>query len=583
MIALKTSFIALLFGLLLLVACGSDTPSVPTAAPAPTSIPTATAPTATPPSATAPTATIPTAPTAAVVPPTAAPTATSVPKPIEGGMLVTLGDDPPTLDPHLTGDVTSARYVLEIFGGLLTIDKELAIVPDLAEEWSVSNSGTNFTFRLKPEAAFHDGRQVTAQDFKWSFERAADPATEAPTVDVFLGDIVGLDRVQAGTATEISGVSVIDDRTLTVDIDSPKVSFVAKMTYPTSFVLDRDNVTEDPRWVFSPNATGPFRLADYEPGEVLLLSRFEDYHLGPAHLDEVRFILSGGNARLMFETDEIHVTREYQLGLDTLLDPSHPLRDTVRQGPAQFDVDYVGMNVNEPPFDDPKVRQALNYAVDRETLASQLLQNTAVPAKGIIPPGFPGFNSGLEGYSFDPEKAKRLLAESKYGADLENLPLITMTLPGSFGGGIGPTMEAVLAMWEENLGIQMELLQTEWAIYLQDLDKRRFQMFGGLGWIADYPDPENFLDILFHGDSSNNHGDYSNPEVNRLLEQARVEQSEPSRIALYNRAEEMIVADAPWVPLWHTRAGYVLAQPAVKDYFQFPMVIPKLRYVYFVG
>ena len=409
MIALKTSFITLLFGLLLLVACGSDTPSVPTAAPSPTSIPTATAPTATPPSATAPTATIPTAPTAAVVPPTAAPTATSVPKPIEGGMLVTLGDDPPTLDPHLTGDVTSARYVLEIFGGLLTIDKELAIVPDLAEEWSVSNSGTNFTFRLKPEAAFHDGRQVTAQDFKWSFERAADPATEAPTVDVFLGDIVGLDRVQAGTAAEISGVSVIDDRTLTVDIDSPKVSFVAKMTYPTSFVLDRDNVTEDPRWVFSPNATGPFRLADYEPGEVLLLSRFEDYHLGPAHLDEVRFILSGGNARLMFETDEIHVTREYQLGLDTLLDPSHPLRDTVRQGPAQFDVDYVGMNVNEPPFDDPKVRQALNYAVDRETLTSQLLQNTAVPAKGIIPPGFPGFNIRTGGLLVRPGESQAAL------------------------------------------------------------------------------------------------------------------------------------------------------------------------------
>ena len=578
MIAFKILPIILLSGLLLLlVACGGDPTIAPTVVP--TTVPTA-APTAQPTAVPSPTR----VPTAAATPtPTPSPTdLPPVPKAVEGGTLVTLGNEPPTLDPHLTGDTTSARYVLEIFGGLLTIDKELAIVPDLAEEWSVSDSGDSFTFRLKPEAAFHNGRQVTSQDVKWSIERAADPATEAPTADVFLGDIVGVNEMLAGTATEVAGVSIIDDRTLTIGIDSPKVSFIAKLTYPTSFVVDRETVTDDPQWVFEPNATGPFRLTGYEPGEFIVLSRFEDYHLGPAHLDEVRFILSGGNARMMFENEEIHVTREYQLGLETLLDPSHPLRDRVLLGPPQFDVEYIGMNVTKPPFDDPKVRQALNYAVDRETLATRLREGTSVPAKGIIPPGFPGFNPGLEGYSFDPEKAKRLLAESKYGDDLENLPLITLTLPGSFSAAIGPTMEAVLNMWESHLGIRMELLQTEWAIFLQDLHDRRFQMYGGLSWIADYMDPENFLDVLFHSESSDNHDGYSNPEVDRLLELAEVEQSEPSRLALYNQAEEMIVADSPWVPLWHTSGGYVLAQPNVKDYFLFPLVIPQLRYVYFV-
>ena len=128
----------------------------------------------------------------------------------------------------------------------------------------------------------------------------------------------------------------------------------------------------------------------------------------------------------------------------------------------------------------------------------------------------------------------------------------------------------------------MELLQTEWAIFLEDLHDRRFQIYGGLGWIADYMDPENFLDVLFHSESSDNHDGYSNPEVDRLLELAEVDQSEPSRLALYNQAEAMIVADSPWVPLWHTSGGYVLAQPNVKDYFLFPLVIPQLRYVYFV-
>jgi ABC-type oligopeptide transport system substrate-binding subunit len=136
-------------------------------------------------------------------------------------------------------------------------------------------------------------------------------------------------------------------------------------------------------------------------------------------------------------------------------------------------------------------------------------------------------------------------------------------------------------MWEANLGVRMDLLQTEWAIYIQDLQQRRFQMFGGLGWIADYPDPENFLDVLFHGESSNNHMDYANSEVDLILERARVEQDEDARFELYHQAEELIVEDAPWVPLWHSNGGYALAKPFVNDYFLFPLVIPRFRYVYF--
>ena len=511
---------------------------------------------------------------------TSAPAVPSVSsKIVDGGTFLRLGADPPTLDPHLTTDVNSAIYAVEIFGGLMTIDKNIAIVGDLAEGWDVSSDGATTTFRIRPGAKFHNGRSVTAGDIKWSLERAADPATEAFNASVFLGDIVGVRERLSGAATEISGIRVINDRTLTITIDAPKPYFLSKLTYPVSFVLDRENVESGRKWIFEPNGTGPFRLGEYIPGEVLLLTRFEDYHLGPAKLDAVEFLISGGNSMLMYENDELHITGIPLTLLAGVSDPSNPLSKEIVLAPPQFDVDYFGFNTTQPPFDDVKVRQAFNYAVDRKTLASTLLQDLMVPAEGILPPGFPGYNPDLKGYDYDPVKALQLLRESKYGTG--ELPRITLTLPGSFGAAISPSIEAMLKMWEENLGVEISILQTEWAIFLQDLHRNRFQMFGGLGWIADYPDPENFLDVLFHSESSNNQSDYSNPQLDVLLERARVEMDETARFELYHQAEKIIVEDAPWVPLWHSNGGSVLIKPNVQDYFLFPLVIPKYRYVYF--
>ena len=499
---------------------------------------------------------------------------------VEGGIFLRLGADPPTLDPHLTTDVNSAVYAVEIYSGLMTIDRNLAIVGDLAENWEVSPDGRTTTFRIHPYAKFHDGRKVTANDIKWSLERAADPLTEAFNASVFLNDIVGVTQKLSGASTAISGIQVINDSTVTITIDAPKPYFLSKLTYPVSFVLDQQNVESGRDWIFEPNGTGPFKLAEYRPGEVLRLEKFDGYHLGPAMIDGVEFLISGGNSMLMYENDELHITGIPLSLLDGILDPSSALRSEVVTAPPQFDIDYFGLNTTEPPFDDIKVRQAFNYAIDRQTLASTLLEDLVVPAAGILPPGFPGYNPDLQGYEYDPEKALRLIQESKYGA-LDELPRIILTLPGNFGAGVSPSIEAMLAMWGENLNVDIQLQQTEWATFLQDLHKNRFQMFGGLGWIADYPDPENFLDVLFHSKSNNNQSEYNNGQLDILLERARVELDESARFELYHQAEEIIVYDAPWVPLWHSNGGSVLIKPNVNDYFLFPLVIPKYRYVYF--
>ena len=494
--------------------------------------------------------------------------------------LVRLYVDPPTLDPHLTTDATSAQIIIEVFGGLVTIDRNLDIVPDLAERWDISPDGRVYTFHIRPDAVFHDGRQVTAQDVQWSLERATNPLTESPVVDQYLGDIVGVEEKLNGDAQSISGVRVIDDQTLEITIDAPKAYFLAKMTYPTGFVLDRANVEADPRrWFREPNGTGPFKLSRYDVGELLVLTRHDDYHLGAPRLEAVEMILSGGTSMLMYENDEIHISGISLADLDRLLDPANALNSDLRRAQPTFSVQYIGMNVNEPPLDDPKVRQALNLAIDKQEIATIVLGDLVVPAQGILPPGFPGFNDSLMSYEFDPDEAMRLLEESTYGDDLANMPPITMTTAGNFGANVSLDMDVVLQMWERNLGVTAEFQRTEYATFLKDLHKRRFQMFD-IGWIADYPDPQNFLDILFHSESSNNHTNYSNPQVDALLEQARTETDEAERIRIYQQVEQQIIDDAPWIPLWYSGEQYVLIKPNVKDYLLPPLYIPRLRYVY---
>ena len=499
----------------------------------------------------------------------------------KGGKLIQLFRDPPTLDPHLTTDNISGRLVNEVFGGLVTLGLDLNVAPDLAERIEVSEDGLNYTFHLRKDAKFHNGKPVTSEDVRWSLERVADPLTQSPVAAQYLSDIVGVSAKLEGKANAISGLRIPDEHTVILTIDQPKSYFLSKLTYPTAFVLDQENIENDGSdWLRQPNGTGPFKLAEYQVGELLRLARNENYHLGPPNIDEVEFLLAGGNSMLMYENDEIHVTGVGLADLERVLDPNEPLNAEIITAPTLFSVGYIGMNVNEPPFDDALFRKALNLAIDRDTIASVVLEGSNIPAKTIIPPGFPSHSPNVIGYRYDPVKAHELITQSKYGNDLENLPRITLSISGSFGANVPLALEVILQSWKDNLGVEVEIQQTEWATFLQDLHNRRYQMFQ-LGWAADYADPENFLDILFHSQSENNHTNYSNPEVDRLLVKARIEPNQETRFGLYNQIEQMILDEAPWVLLWNSGETYALIKPEVKGYELTAMTIPKYRYVYF--
>jgi len=488
------------------------------------------------------------------------------------------GGDPSTLDPALTQDATSAGYIVEIFSGLVTLDWDLEVVPDIAESWALSDDGTTYTFHLRHDVKFHDGKPVTAQDFKYSIERACDPAIGSVVADTYLGDIVGCQAKLRGEADKVSGVQVVDDHTLQITIDSPKAYFLAKLTYPTAFVVDQENV-ESPRhpWTDRPNGTGPFRLAEYELGLRIVLERNEFYYGTPKPaLERVNFLLAGGSPMTMYETGGLDAVSVGMADIERVLDPSNPLNKELSITLPTLSLFYIGFNVQKPPFDDQKVRQAFNYAIDRDKYV-EVVKKTQVEAEGILPPGMPGYNENLKGYSYDPERARQLIAESRYG-DTINLPEITLSVSGG-GGSPARQVAAIVEMYKQNLGVDIAIQQTEWATYLQDLRAHRYQMFGlTSGWIADYPDPQSFLDILFHSESRNNDTDYSNPEVDRLLEEARVEQNYEKRMAIYQQVEEMILEDAPIVPLTHD-ADYWLTKPYVKGMIYPPAIIPKLKYV----
>ena len=503
-------------------------------------------------------------------------------RPPQGGTLVRLFADPTSLDPHQIGDVTSSVVVGEIFGGLVTLSLDYEPVLDLAESCSVSDDGTVYTFVLRENAKFHDGNPVTANDVKWSIERAADPATQSVNARNYLGDIVGVNEKLEGSATEVRGVRVVDDRTVEITIDAPKAYFLAKLSYPTAFVLDRNQVTGDGSWLEQPNGTGPFRLGTYDVGELIVLERNELYHLGPPHIESVHMILSGGSAMIMYENNEIHLTGVGLDDLPRLLNPEDELHDELKRSPQDFDVFYLGMNVNMPPFDDINVRRALNYAVDLQTIADVVLDGRVSPARGVIPPGFPSYTPNLRSYDFNPDLARELMESSSY-ADAwksDSLPRITLSLSGSFGAAIPSYLEVIIEQWNQELGIQVDIQQTEWATYLEDVKDAKYQLFS-IGWIADYPDPENFLDILFHSESANNNTRYSNPEVDRLLEEARTERDKTRRFQIYNQAEQIVLDEAPWVWTWFSGEGYALIKPEVSDYYLLQMSIPKYRYIYF--
>ena len=498
-------------------------------------------------------------------------TATSAPP---GGVLNLYGADPTTLDPATSAEANSIEYILQIYSGLVTLDKDMAPVADIARTREVSPDGKTYTFHLRDGARFQSGRLVTAQDFKYSWERACSPATGSSTASTYLGDIVGANEMLAGKAPELTGVKVVDDSTLQVTITAPKTYFLFKLTYPVAFVVDRDNVASGGDWWKNPNGAGPFHLREWTDGSQLVLERNSLYYGKVAALGSVVFHLLAGLPMNLYETGDIDVAAVGGAYIDKVTDKSGPFYSQLIVKP-ELSFYYVGFNAAKPPFDDPNIRRAFSMALDKDKLVSLVFQDTVAEANGIVPPGIEGFDENLKGIGFDPAGARDLIKKSKYG-DVSKLPPITLTTGGE-GGAASGWLQAAVYQWRENLGIDVKIRQLQPERFFYSLKEEKNEMFD-LGWIADYPHQQDFLEVLFRGGSGINYGEYQNPDVDGLLDKAGVEPDKTKSIALYRQAEQKLVDDAACLPLWFGR-NYYLVKPYVKDYDVTPLGFAMLNQV----
>lgn len=481
--------------------------------------------------------------------------------------------DPYTLDPATSSESTSHGYIFQLFSGLVQLDDNLNPAPDIAESWTIAN-GKEYTFKLRHDVKFHDGRNLKADDFKYSWERACAPETGSITASTYLGDIVGAKDVIAGKTKQISGVKVIDDYTLQVTIDAPKPYFLYKVGYVTAFVVDRNNVAQGSLWWHSPNGTGPFKLKEWNQGQSLVLEWNPDFYGEKAKLETATFKILSGVPMNLYETGEIDVTGVSLPYLDMATDESGSFYDELAIYP-ELSFYYLGFNCSKPPFDDANIRRAFSMSIDRSKLASLVYKDMVTPASGILPPGMPGYNIALKGLDFDVPAAKELIKTSKYGS-VSNLPPITITT-GGYGPTVSSTVEAVVYELKQNLGVDVKVRVLEPERFFYTLKQEKDELFD-IGWIADYPYPQNFLEILFHSGSDNNWGDYSNPAVDALLDKAGVEPDNVKALNLYQQVEQMMVDDAACLPISFGK-GYTLVKPNILGYKLTPMGIARLNKV----
>ena len=498
--------------------------------------------------------------------------------PRDESLILYLSDVPLTMDPGIATDFTSAQYIRQIFSGLVRLDDDLLPAPDLAT-WEVSEDETTYTFTLKDGAAFHDGTPVTMEDVVFSWQRALN--ANLPPVGgsggSYLDDIVGALDYAAGSADSVSGLEVVDDNTLVVTIDEPKSYFLSKLTHTSVYVVKESNVpdvpeprgedtqqddgseqdedetaTEDaaddeeamPEWWTTPIGTGPYRLAEYVPGRAVHLAAFDGYVGGPQSIENLVMLFHSGLPAAMVEEGIIDATT--LIGAQTyasLQEEQSPLFDNITRA-EQLSISYLGFNTAIAPFDDPDVRRAFLMAVDRESILEEHIGGAGRLAHGFMPPGLPGYDEEITAIPYDPERARALFNATAYAQMADSPPIVFVFA----GADISPFHRAILEDWQQNLDVRIAY-RAYGATYFYALPVilEAGANIYEYGWLADYPDPYNFLDTLFHTESEYNVGRAGSAEIDTLLEEARV--AGEDRLDLYRQIERRMVDEAIAFPL----------------------------------
>lgn len=478
----------------------------------------------------------------------------------KGGTFNFYISEPAFIDPVNLQESEGTQVGQAIFDSLVAFDPITSeLVPAAAERWEANEDATVWTFYLVEGAKFHDGSDVTAEDFKYAWERIANPVNESE-IAYHLSAVEGYDAMQEETATELSGVKVVDDYTLEVTLSYGFGDFEYVAGHPALAPVPQEAVEADPAaFGEKPIGNGPFKMSEpWARDQFIKVEKFVDYYGEEPNIDGIEYkILADQDAAFL----------EFEAGnLDFVPIPSGQIQttvDTYGESPDGYTVNpgeqvslggeqaiyYLLINNDDPAFEKAEVRQALSLAIDRQEICDKVFEGTRVPATGIVPPGIVGQKADAFPYAkYDVEEAKAKLAEAGF-PNGEGFPTIKL----DYNSGSGH--EDILQLVQEDLkaiGVNSELVGSEWAQYLDKLGAKQYQV-GRLGWIADYPIMDNFLYPLFTTGSSDNYSFYSNEEVDKLLNDARATTDGDERVATYQEAEAIIGEDAPVIPMFYYR------------------------------
>lgn len=478
-------------------------------------------------------------------------------------LIYPIPNDPTTIDPAAVEDGDTIDVLHLVFEGLVTWNTNTEPVPNLADHWDISEDGMTYTFHLKRGVKFHSGREMTANDVKYSWDRAARPEVLSPTAGDYMVDIVGFDEVKNKESESLAGVRVIDDYTLEVQIKSPKPYWIMYLEYPCYFVVDKESIGVRPmNNIKEAVGTGPYKFSEYRSMQFVDLIRNDDYHGGAPKLSRIRRLIAPDpqTRRQLFEAGEVdwvQLERQDKRLIDA--NPKLKERLVVVDRPAIW---YIGMNLNEfPAFRDKRVRQAFAMAIDKDRIIQDGLDGVNLKAEGIIPPGIPGYDPNFRGLQFNPERAKQLLAEAGY-PDGRGFPPLKLYFRVDRHD---PKIVAQMVQQDllKNLNIKVELNAMEWGALLKLRSDGKLPFFH-LRWHADYPDPQNFLSFMLHSQAGQNNLGYANPEFDRLCDEADVMMDHDMRMEYYRRAEAIVVDDAIWIPIYFQR-DLELLSPTVKN------------------
>lgn len=465
-------------------------------------------------------------------------------------IVVGLEAEPTSLDAHQISDFNSSRAAMELYDQLVQFqDESTEIEPDLAEKWDVSEDGIEYIFYLKDGVKFHDGTPLNAEAVKFSIERQTNP--DHPFYDT------GTYAYADFTFGPIKSVEALDELTVKITLNEPFAPFLGNMAMHAASIVSPTAVEKyGADFTKNPVGTGPFKFVSWSPGVEIVLEKNEEHFMQVPKIDKLIFKpITEAQTRLA-ELESGNIDLSVNIPPDDLqrLQDNEALTLVEQAG---MHVWWTAFNTQRAPFDNVKVRQAVNYAINKEAIVDGILQGTGEIANSPLPPTVWGHNASITNYDYNTEKAKELLAEAGYADGFD----VTYWVPESGSGMQQPqAMAAAIQSDLAKIGINVEIQTLEWGAYLDKVfvpaDQNDMDMHQ-MSWIGDNGDPDNFLYILFSGKqwptAGFNDSYYKNEKVDELLDKARVTKDKAVRTEMYEEVQEIIMSEAPWIVIDHEK------------------------------